>query len=119
MPNPTILVTGGAGFIGSNFIPYLLEANPDTSVVNLDLLTYAGDLANLKEIENHPNYTFVKGDIYNLEYTISRLGSYSKKLDFQYYNSSVDHPMSNKYRNASVTGALRQNNMFFELKVKI
>ena len=59
----TILITGGAGFIGSNFIPYFLENNEDVNLVNLDLLTYAGDLYNLKEIENHPRYTFVQGDI--------------------------------------------------------
>jgi dTDP-glucose 4,6-dehydratase len=58
-----VLVTGGAGFIGSNFVPYFLESNPEIHLVNLDLLTYAGDLANLKEIENHPRYTFVQGDI--------------------------------------------------------
>lgn len=59
----TILVTGGAGFIGSNFIPYFLSSHSDYRIINLDLLTYAGNLANLKEVENHPNYTFVKGDI--------------------------------------------------------
>jgi len=59
----TILITGGAGFIGSNFIPYFLEKHPTYHVVNLDLLTYAGDLNNLKEVEDNPNYTFVKGDI--------------------------------------------------------
>lgn len=59
----TVLVTGGAGFIGSNFIPWFLEANPDTTVVNLDALTYAGDLSNLKEVEKNPRYVFVKGDI--------------------------------------------------------
>jgi dTDP-glucose 4,6-dehydratase len=59
----TILITGGTGFIGSNFIPYFLENNEDVNLVNLDLLTYAGDLYNLKEIENHPRYTFVQGDI--------------------------------------------------------
>ena len=57
------LVTGGAGFIGSNFVTYFLESNPDVYLVNLDLLTYAGDLENLKGIENHPRYTFIKGDI--------------------------------------------------------
>ncbi|MEH6745896.1 MAG: dTDP-glucose 4,6-dehydratase [Maribacter arcticus] len=61
--NNTVLITGGAGFIGSNFIPYFLDKNPSINVVNLDLLTYAGDLKNLEEIEDHPNYTFVKGDI--------------------------------------------------------
>ncbi len=59
----SILVTGGAGFIGSNFIPYYLEKNSDCKIINLDLLTYAGDLENLKEVENHQNYTFLKGDI--------------------------------------------------------
>ena len=48
-----ILVTGGAGFIGSNFVPYFLESNQDVHMVNLDLLTYAGDLANLEEVEGH------------------------------------------------------------------
>ncbi|KOY51283.1 GDP-mannose 4,6-dehydratase [Polaribacter dokdonensis] len=51
----TILITGGAGFIGSNFIPYFLENNSDCKVVNLDLLTYAGSLDNLSDVENHPN----------------------------------------------------------------
>lgn len=59
----TILVTGGAGFIGSNFIPYFISSHPDYKIVNLDALTYAGNLANLKEVEENPNYTFVKGDI--------------------------------------------------------
>ncbi len=57
-----ILVTGGAGFIGSNFIKLMLE-NYDYTIINLDLLTYAGNLENLKEVEQHPKYTFVKGDI--------------------------------------------------------
>ena len=59
----TILITGGAGFIGSNFIPYFLENNEDVKLVNLDLLTYAGNLDNLKEIENYSRYTFIQGDI--------------------------------------------------------
>ncbi len=58
-----LLVTGGAGFIGSNFIRHMLKKYPDYHIVNLDKLTYAGNLDNLKEIEGHPNYTFIKGDI--------------------------------------------------------
>ena len=59
----TVLVTGGAGFIGSNFIQMLREDRPDWQIVNLDALTYAGNLENLKGIEGDPNYTFVHGDI--------------------------------------------------------
>jgi len=62
-----ILVTGGAGFIGSNFINFMLIGRKDIFIVNLDKLTYAGNLQNLKSVENHPNYTFVKGDIVNDE----------------------------------------------------
>ena len=63
----TILVTGGAGFIGSNFIKYKLKKDKDVKIVNLDLLTYAGNLENLKDVENNPNYVFVKGDIRDRE----------------------------------------------------
>ncbi|WP_373517246.1 dTDP-glucose 4,6-dehydratase [Pricia sp.] len=59
----TTLITGGAGFIGSNFIPFFLEKYSDTHVVNLDKLTYAGNLEHLKEIENNNRYTFLEGDI--------------------------------------------------------
>jgi len=59
----SVLVTGCAGFIGSNFVPYFLGKYPDYQIVNLDLLTYAGELGNLKEIEDHPRYTFIKGNI--------------------------------------------------------
>lgn len=58
-----ILVTGGAGFIGSNFVRYMLEQHPGDEIVNLDTLTYAGNLENLSDIEDDPRYTFVKGDI--------------------------------------------------------
>lgn len=58
-----LLVTGGAGFIGSNFIRYWLAKHSDDSIINLDLLTYAGNPENLKELESNANYSFVKGDI--------------------------------------------------------
>ena len=58
-----ILVTGGAGFIGSNFIYHFISQNPGCRVVNLDILSYAGNLKNLEEVENNPAYRFVRGDI--------------------------------------------------------
>jgi len=63
----SILVTGCAGFIGSNFVPYFMKKYHDYFIVNLDLLTYAGELENLKEIEDSEYYSFVKGDISNRE----------------------------------------------------
>lgn len=58
-----ILVTGGAGFIGGNFVHYMVNRYPEDMIVNLDLLTYAGNLETLKPVENKPNYKFIKGDI--------------------------------------------------------
>jgi dTDP-glucose 4,6-dehydratase len=63
MPNTKYFVTGGAGFIGSNFIRYLLNRYQDIRVLNFDNLTYTGNLKNLSDIENDPRYSFVKGDI--------------------------------------------------------
>jgi len=65
MNNRTILATGCAGFIGSNFIRNIIKKYPECKIVNLDKLTYAGNPDNLKDIENNPNYTFIKGDICN------------------------------------------------------
>lgn len=62
-----ILVTGGAGFIGSNFVSYILKENSDRTIVNLDKLTYAGNLENLRTCEKYGNYHFIKGDITNAE----------------------------------------------------
>lgn len=63
MNNQTLLITGGAGFIGSNFVPYFVNKYKNYNVINLDSLTYAANLENLKEIQDAPNYTFIKGDI--------------------------------------------------------
>ncbi|MCL4439101.1 MAG: dTDP-glucose 4,6-dehydratase [Firmicutes bacterium] len=63
MNKKTVLVTGGAGFIGSNFIHYMFKKYPGVKVVNLDLLTYAGNPENLKDLVDNPDYNFVKGDI--------------------------------------------------------
>ncbi|MBB4823646.1 dTDP-D-glucose 4,6-dehydratase [Sporosarcina luteola] len=61
-----LLITGGAGFIGSNFIQYILKKNREVNIINLDNLTYAGNLLSLKEVEKHPRYTFVQGSICEL-----------------------------------------------------
>ena len=58
-----VLVTGGAGFIGSNFVTYALNAHPDWHVTTLDKLTYAGRLENLRDVEDNPRHRFVKGDV--------------------------------------------------------
>ena len=65
--NKNILITGGAGFIGSHVVRLFVNKYPDYHIVNLDKLTYAGNLANLKDIESKPNYTFVKADIADLD----------------------------------------------------
>lgn len=62
-----VLVTGGAGFIGSNFILYWMKNHPDDEIVNLDKLTYAGNLENLHDVEQNPHYSFIHGDICNPE----------------------------------------------------
>src|SRR5690606_27209594 len=65
--NKTIIITGGAGFIGSHVAREFVKKYPDYQIVNLDALTYAGNLANLKDIEDLPNYNFVKADITDAE----------------------------------------------------
>ena len=76
----TVLVTGGAGFIGSNFVLYLTNKYPDYRIVNLDVLTYAGNLDNLKKVESNPNYVFIKGDICDTEL----IEDLFNKYDFKY-----------------------------------
>ena len=69
-----LLVTGGAGFIGSNFIHYWIRRYPEDRIVNLDKLTYAGNLDTLKAVESNPNYFFVEGDICDQELVRKTLG---------------------------------------------
>lgn len=92
----TILVTGGAGFIGANFIPYFMNKHPEVKIVNLDKLTYAGNLDNLTEVANNPNYTFVKGDICDENF----VNSLFDKYDF----SGVIHFAAESHVDNSIKG---------------
>jgi len=91
-----LLVTGGAGFIGSNFINYWLNHNKEDSIVNFDKLTYAGNLNNLKESENNPNYLFIKGDICNFEELVSAVKD--NKID------TIVHFAAESHVDRSITG---------------
>jgi dTDP-glucose 4,6-dehydratase len=91
-----MLVTGGSGFIGSNFVHLMLEKHPEYSVINLDALTYAGNNDNHKNIASHPKYTFVHGDICDRELV--------KKLFEQYDFSSVVHFAAESHVDRSITG---------------
>jgi dTDP-glucose 4,6-dehydratase len=94
----TILITGGAGFIGSNFVPYFLKKYSKYRIVNLDKLTYAGNLNNIKEIKHHPNYVFVKGDIC----AAKLINKIFKKYDIQ----GVIHFAAESHVDNSISGPL-------------
>ncbi len=82
-----LLVTGGAGFIGSNFILYWIKNHPEDKIVNFDKLTYAGNLENLKDIEQNPNYKFVHGDITNAD----EVGSVMNEIDIVVHFAAESH----------------------------
>jgi len=92
----SLLVTGGAGFIGSNFIHHVLQANCACRVINLDLLTYAGNLENLKGVEADPRYEFVKGDICDADLVAAIL--FREKID------AVVHFAAESHVDRSITG---------------
>lgn len=92
-----LLVTGGAGFIGSNFIRYWLKQHPEDQVVNLDKLTYAGNLENLKEVESNSNYSFVKGDICDGDVVEKAMGDCDYVIHFaaeSHVDRSIAEPAS-------------------------
>ena len=81
-----ILITGGAGFIGSHLVRLLVNKYPNYHIVNMDVLTYAGKLENLKDLENKENYTFVKCDICDLNKVEQIFKDYQIKTSFWYLN---------------------------------
>ncbi len=96
MSAKTILVTGGAGFIGSNFVPYFAQKYPDYHIINLDKLTYAGNLDNLREVADAANYTFVQGDICDRALV--------EKLFAEYDIKGVVHFAAESHVDNSITG---------------
>lgn len=109
MSKQTILVTGGAGFIGSNFVIYFLEKYKEYHIVNLDLLTYAGDLNNLKEVNEQERYTFVQGDIRNRHYLNELFVKYDVRQVIHFAaESHVDNSIKNpgEFAETNVLGTL-------------
>jgi dTDP-glucose 4,6-dehydratase len=104
----TVLITGGAGFIGSNYILYFLEKNKEYKVVNLDLLTYKGNLSNLSEIKNNSRYTFVVGDIRNWDLI--------EKLFKQYNFNGVIRFLAESYVDNSIKNQDAENVVIFNNK---
>jgi dTDP-glucose 4,6-dehydratase len=101
-----LLVTGGAGFIGSNFIRYVLGEHDDVRITNLDALTYAGNLASLREIENAPNYRFVQGDIRDQALVHELVGDADAVVHFaaeSHVDRSIDGPR--EFLDTNVVGA--------------
>lgn len=94
----TILITGGAGFIGSHVVRLFVEKYPDTHVVNLDKLTYAGNLENLLDVDQKPNYTFVKGDIVDRQFV--------QDLFEQYQFDGVIHLAAESHVDRSITNPI-------------
>ncbi|WP_457615850.1 dTDP-glucose 4,6-dehydratase [Lutibacter sp.] len=102
----SILITGGAGFIGSNLVEYLVEKYPDAKFVILDLLTYAGDVSNLDAVKNAPNFTFVKGDICDRDLV--------ERIFQHYYINGVMHLAAESHVDNSIT----HPDVFIETNVK-
>ncbi|MEA5012477.1 MAG: dTDP-glucose 4,6-dehydratase [Angelakisella sp.] len=93
-----LLVTGGAGFIGSNFVQYMLKKYPAARLINLDALTYAGNLENLKDVSQYPNHHFIKGDIRDVQTVDSIFEKYEIDCVVHFAaESHVDRSINNPY----------------------
>jgi dTDP-glucose 4,6-dehydratase len=113
-----LLVTGGAGFIGSCFIRHIINKYPDYKVINLDLLTYAGNLENLKDVEKNPNYTFVHGDICDKKLARELISQVDCCLNFA-AESHVDRSITDPdvFINTNILGTHNLLNTAKELKL--
>jgi dTDP-glucose 4,6-dehydratase len=119
--NMKLLICGGAGFIGSNFVRYMIKKYPDYKVVNYDKLTYAGNLDNLRDIENNPNYNFVQGDICDLEklnqvvkeHRITHVINFAAEthVDRSIHGSCKDFVLTNTLGVQMILDAVRSNNL--------
>ena len=115
-----ILVTGGAGFIGSNFIRYCLKESPDYEIINFDKLTYAGNLKNLEEFKNNKSYIFIKGDICNSNLIRKVLNEYSPRYIVNFAaESHVDRSIlePKEFINTNIVGTfnlLTEANKYFK-----
>lgn len=113
-----ILITGGAGFIGSHVVRHFLTKYPEYHIFNLDTLTYAGNLENLSDIENNPNYTFLKGDITDEDYINGIFSEYRfEKVIHLAAESHVDRSIENPlaFVKTNVIGTLNLLNAFKSL----
>ncbi|HBH05888.1 MAG TPA: dTDP-glucose 4,6-dehydratase [Flavobacteriales bacterium] len=119
MSTKTILITGGAGFIGSHVVRRFVVQYPDYNIVNLDVLTYAGNLENLRDIEGKPNYTFIKADIRNQSEIVKILHEYRiSDIIHLAAESHVDRSIANPnaFVETNVMGTVFLMNAFKDLK---
>ena len=104
--NKTYLVTGGAGFIGSNFIIYMLNKYSNINIINIDFLTYAGNLENLKSVEKNKNYKFIKADICD-----------SKKIEEIFNGNEIDYVV-NFAAESHVDRSIKNPSVFIKTNVE-
>lgn len=114
-----LLITGGAGFIGSNFVHYWLKNHPEDTIVNFDKLTYAGNLDNLKDIDNNPQYSFVQGDICDQSLVDKTIQGVDVVVHFAaetHVDRSIQDPMPFVKTNFEGTARLLDASLRFNIK---